>query len=243
MARNRFDSLSGGLVDSVIAGVGSQVSGVIQSVGTGQQASFSINSALGGAVESASGYALNQGQNYLVSQLSSSLGNSTNNALVNSVVTQVATAGINKAVGFVSQGISNLFTGGSNVTTAGLGAQAARSTISIPDSVASQLEDADYGGSTYTLSDIVFTLVPANAGAQTQQPPQTAPTTSWDVGFDEKAAASLPALDSLKGATALGGPSQGIPIGGKNFGAAYSTLGGRASQVVPVSNLRLEPLW
>lgn len=243
MARNRFDSLSGGLVDSVVAGIGNQASGLIQNIGTNQQASFSINSALGGVVESASGYALNQGQNYLLSQLGSSLGSSTNNALVNAVVTQVASAGINQAINFVSQAIPNPFRGGSNVTTAGLSQQAARGTVSIPDSVVSQLEDADYGGSTYTLSDIVFTLVPANAGAQTQPQPQTAPSLPLDVGFDPAAAASLPAVDSLKGATALRGPAQGANIGGKNFGAAYSTLGGRASQVKPLSNLRLEPLW
>jgi hypothetical protein len=243
MARKRFDSRNGGLVDSIVSGIGNQATSAIQGIGSGQNASFSINSILGNTIQSTSGYALNQGQNYLLSQISSGLGNSQNNAIVNAIATQVATAGVNQAIGFISQAIPNPFLGPSSVTTAGLGAQAARSTISIPDSVASQLEQADYGGSTYTLEDIVFTLVPANAGAQTQQPPQTAPTTSWDVGFDPKAAASIPAVDGLKGAAALAGPAKGVNIGGKNFGAAYSTLGGRASQVAPVSNVRLEPLW
>jgi len=180
--------------------------------------------------------------------MSSSLGNVTDNALVNSVITQVATAGINKAVGFVSEGITNLFTGGSatNVTTAGLSQQAARSTIGIPDSVASQLEDADYGGNTYTLNDIVFTLVPANAGAQTQQPPQASPTLPLDVGYDAKAAASLAPVDALKGATALAGPAKGTNIGGKNFGANYA-LGSapkvRNNLFENVAPLRAQPLW
>jgi hypothetical protein len=232
----RFNSINGGVVDSVIAGLGNNVSTNILNIGSGQNASFGINSVLGGVVQDTTGYYLNEGQNYLLSQLGSTLGNSAQSALVNAVTTQIATAGINQAISFVSQVIPNPFLGGSNVTLAGLGAQAARSTISIPDSVASQLEDADYGGSAYTLEDIVFTLVPANAGAQTQLPPQTAPTTSWDVGFDAEASKSIPAIDGFKTVIANEGFAKGQTVGGRNFGAAYTTLGGRASQVKPVGS-------
>lgn len=243
MARNRFDSRNGGLVDSVVASVGNQVAGSIQNIGSGRNASFSINSVLGGAVQNASGYALNQGQNYLLSQLGSGISNSQSSALANAVTTQIASAGINAAIGFVSQAIPNPFLGGSNVTTAGLGAQAARGSISIPDSIVSQMEAADYGGSTYTLNDIVFTLVPANAGAQTQQQPQTSPSLPLNVGFDAAAAKSLPSMDALKGATALAGPAKGVTVGGKNFGAGYTTLGGRASQVNAVGSALPKVNW
>lgn len=237
MARRRFDSLNGGLVDSVVAGVGNQAAEAIQTIGTGRQASFSINSALGGIVESTSGYALNQGQNYLVSQLGSSLGSSTSNALTNAVITQVASAGINQALNFVSQAIPNPFRGGSNVTTAGLSQQAARGTVSIPDSVVSQLEDADYGGSTYTLNDIVFTLVPANAGAQTQQPPQTPPIVPLNTGFNANAANSVPVVDAFKSSVALSGPSAGAQLGGSKYASSARSLGGNTSAY------SISPLW
>lgn len=243
MARDRFNSISGGLIDSVVAGIGNSVTQTIQNTGSGANASFSINSVLGTAIESTTGYALNAGQNYLLSQLGSSLTNSEQGAMANAVITQVASAGIDQALSFASSIISNPFTGPSSVTTAGLGAQAARGSKSISDSVASKLEAADYGGISYTLEDIVFTLVPSNAGAQTSPMGQSSPTIPWNVGFDENAAKSLPPVDALKGTTALNGPAKGVNIGGRNFGAAYTTLGGRASQVKPISPVRLEPFW
>lgn len=228
MAR-RFDSLSGGLVDTVVAGVGNNASTAIQNVGNGQRASFGINSILGGAVEDTSGYLLNQGQNYALNELGKSLGPGVNSQLANAVITQVAAAGLNQAINFVSQTIPNPFIGGggTNVTTAGLPAQSARGSISIPDSVASKLEDADYGGIAFTVQDIVFTLTPAEEGAQAAQQPQTSPTVPLDVGFNPAAAASLPPVNALKGATALRGPARGFgtnnSLGGKNLGAIYGS--------------------
>ena len=242
MAR-RFDSLSGGLVDTVVAGVGNNVPTAIQNIGSGQQASFGINSVLGGVVQDASGYALNAGQNYALNSLGSVLPPGESNALANSVITQVAAAGLNQAINFVSQSIPNPFLGGggANVTTAGLATQGSRGTISIPDSVASKLEDADYGGIAYTVQDIVFTLTPAEEGAQAAPSAQSAPTVPLDVGFDPAAAASLPAMDALKGATALRGPARGFgtnnSLGGKNLGAIYGSgnqLSASASGLQPI---------
>jgi hypothetical protein len=205
-----FNSLSGGLVDTVVAGVGNNVSTAIQNIGSGQ-ASFSINSVLGGVVQDASGYALNAGQNYVLNQLGASLGNSEYSALANAVVTQVATAGINQAINFVSQAIPNPFLGGggTNVTTAGLANQGSRGSISIPDDVVSRLEDADYGGIAYTVQDIVFTLTPAQPGAQAQQPPQTAPTVPLDVAFNPSTNLNNNAVDALKSQVAFNLPAKG----------------------------------
>jgi hypothetical protein len=204
-----FDSVNGGLVDSIVAGLGNNTAAGIENIGSGQSASFAINSILGGVVQDTTGYYLNEGQNYLLSQLGSTLGNSAQSALVNAVTTQIATAGINQAIRFVNGVIPNPFLGGSNVTTAGLSQQAARATISIPDSISSQLEEADYGGSTYTLSDITFTLVPANAGAQTAQPPQTAPLVDTNTAFSSKANLSPKALSVFKGDAAYTFPATG----------------------------------
>jgi hypothetical protein len=244
VARNRFDSISGGLIDTVIAGVGNNVSTAISNIGRGDQASFSLNSVTGGLVENATGYALNQGQNYLISQLTDSLTPSENNSVLNSVAAQVTAAGVNAAFDFVSQTFINPFVSGSgnNVTTAGLVAQGARSSISIPDSVVSRLEDADYGGIAYTVQDIVFTLTPAQPGAQAQQPPQTSPTMGWDQGFSADSAGTIPAVDALKGVTALNGPAKGVNVGGRNYGAIYGNgnqLGASTTGFKPL----LKPLF
>jgi hypothetical protein len=254
MARRRFDSVTGGLVDTVVSGVGARTATAIDQIGRGPNASFSVNPILGGIVEDTAGYALNTGQNYILSQMSERLTSPTKNALVDSVITQVATAGVNRALEFATQSIPFLGGQGLGATTAGLGAQAARSTVSIPDSVASKLEEADYGGITYTLQDITFTLTPANAGAQTQPPPQTPPTIPLDVGFDADAAKSLAPMDALKGSTALVGPARGLSpaaqgpagfgnnflLGGRNQGAIFGSgnqVGSAASGLKPIKPL------
>ena len=233
-----FNSTTGGLVDSIVAGLGNNISAGIQNIGSGQNASFSINSILGGVVQDTTGYALNAGENYLLGQLGSTLGNSSQSALVNAVTTQIATAGINQAINFVSQVIPNPFLGGgrTNVTTAGLGAQAARSTISIPDSIASQLEEADYGGSTYTLSDITFTLVPANAGAQTKESPQSSPIVDINTAFSSDANFSPKALGVFKGDAAYTFPATGAVSNSFGRGDFYSPAS--KATVTPI-----KPLW
>jgi hypothetical protein len=233
-----YNSTSGGLVNSVVAGISNNASTAIQNIGSGQSASFAINSVLGGIVQDSTGYGLNEGQNYLLSQLGSTLGNSAQGALVNAITTQIATAGLNQAAKFISQVIPNPFLGGggTNVTTAGLGAQAARATISIPDSIASKLEDADYGGSTYTLDDITFTLVPANTGAQTAQPPQTAPLVDINTAFSPNANFAPKALDALKGQTAYTFPAAGAVTNSFGTGDFYKPA-------TTVTSNFAKPLW
>lgn len=238
MARDSFNSLTGGLVNSVIANVGNSLSTSVQNLGNPNPssagwASVSINSLLSSTIQTSTGYALNAGENYLLSQLGSLMPRDENGALINAVITQVGAAGINQVAGFVSQATGNLFGGfGANVTTAGLGAQSSRGTRSVPNSVVSSLPQADYGGQTYTLNDIVFTLVPANAGAQTAPQVQSLPTVFGNVGFDPVAAASYPPMNALKGVTALAGPARGVNVGGRNYGANYSL--GSASKVKPL---------
>jgi hypothetical protein len=210
MARRRFDSITGGLVDTVVSGVGARTAAAIGQVGRGPNASFSVNPILGGIVEDTAGYALNTGQNYVLSQMSERLTSPTKNALVDSVITQVATAGVNRALEFATQSIPFLGGQGLGATTTGLAAQAARSTISIPDSVSSKLEEADYGGISYTLQDITFTLTPANAGAQTQPPPQTPPTIPVDTAFNPGVNLNNPSVQALKGKSALAYPATGF---------------------------------
>jgi hypothetical protein len=234
MAR-RFDSISGGLVDTIVASVGSSVSETVQSAVSGKQASFSINSVLGGAVQASSGYALNAGQNYILNQLGSSLGNTQFGELSTSIVTQVAAAGLSQATSFISQALPNPFIGGgsSNVTTAGLATIASKSSISIPDSVVSTLEDADYGGITYTVQDITFTLTPAEAGAQAQQPPQTGPKIPLDVAFNPNVDLSNSAIKAFKGNVALSGPATGF-----DFNRTADLV-----KVAPPTTKLAQPLW
>ena len=210
MARRRFDSVTGGLIDTVVSGVSSRMTTAIDQIGRGPNASFSVNPILGGIVEDTAGYALNTGQNYILSQMSERLTSPTKNALVDSVITQVATAGVNRAIEFATESIPFLGNQGLGATTTGLSAQAARSTVSIPDSVASKLEEADYGGIAYTLQDITFTLTPANTGAQTQPPPQTPPTIPVDTAFNPGVNLNNPSVQALKGNAALAYPATGF---------------------------------
>ena len=205
-----FDSVSGGLVDSLVAGLGNDASTQLANVFSGQQASFSVNSLLAGAVQNASSYGLNQGENYLLSQVSSLVPVSLGNGLANAVATQVASVGIQAASGFIQQGVQNLLglNQAPNVTTAGSAQQSARSTISIPDSVVQSLPEM--AGSSYTLEDIVFTLVPANAGAQTAPQPQSSPTLPLDQVWDVNAKIPDTYLKDLKTTFATKLPATGI---------------------------------
>lgn len=254
MARNSFNARTGGLVNTVVSNVATSVgSAAVTSIGnignpnpaSGGFASFSVNTLLADTIKTTSGIALNAGENYLTSQLQRALPRGENSAILNSVVTQVASAGIKQISNFASQSIGGLFGGlGNNVTTAGLGAQASRSSKSIPDSVASKLPQADYGGQTYTLENVVFTLVPANAGAQTAPQGQTPAKLPTDIGYSPAKAASLPSVDTLKKAMALTGPATGFDISGKNFGTNYSL--GSVPKIKPSlfeAPLRDRPLW
>ena len=105
-----------------------------------------------------------------------------------------------------------------SVTTAGLGSQSARTSKSIPDAIASTLPAADYGGRAHTLNDIVFTLVPANAGAQTAPVPQTAPSIPLNTAFSSESFIPAPALSALKSQAALAGPASGVTFNTAAFG-------------------------
>lgn len=206
-----FTNFGGGLINTVVAGAGNDISTGITNQLT-SNISFSVGDVLAGAVQDASSYALNDGSNYLTSQISSLVPTSIGNGLANAVATQVATVGINALRGFAEQGITSLLTGGSTPLS-GLqsGATANKGTISVPMSVVEQLPNAEYGGSVYNLSpDVIFTIVPANAGPQTQQPPQTFPYTEADIFFDPKyTGANLPGIQALKSTAALSGPGSG----------------------------------
>ena len=219
-----FTNFGGGLINTVVSGAGNNVSTELTNQLSGDVA-FSVGNVLAGAVEDSTGYFLNDGSNYFVSQLGSLLPSSEGNDLYNAVLTQVATVGINALTGFVGQGVEDLIGAAAPLTGLGSGTLG-RGSISFPMEYVQQLPDAEYAGGSYNLlGDVVFTITPANAGAQTQEPPQTSPTTEWDVGFDPSFSGTTPGIDALKGQTALVGPANGRfgnGLGGRNLGAAYS---------------------
>jgi hypothetical protein len=225
-----FTNFGGGLVNTIIAGAGNDLTtGISNSLSN--KAAFSVGSVLSNAVKNTSGVGLDSGSNYLLSQVSSLVPPSVGNGLSNAVATQVATVGINAAKGFVEQGLSNFLGGGRSNLISGLApsATANRGTISVPMGVVNQLPDSEYGGGAYTLTDIVFSVVPCNAGPQTQAQPQSTPAFSENTSFDADFAGKVPGLDSLKGQAALAGPGSGLNVGGRNFGANYRTSGGVAT--------------
>jgi hypothetical protein len=110
----------------------------------GSAVNIALNSALGTQVAGPQGLKLTSGANLLAST-------------VTPYVTSQVAAGINQA----SQGIANAIFGGANV---GTGRGNATNYKMFPGGGGEGA--ADYGGSSYTLSDVVFSLVPANRGPQ-----------------------------------------------------------------------------
>lgn len=233
-----FTNFGGGLVNTIIAGAGNDLTSSISNSLT-NKAAFSVGPILSNAVKNTSGVVLDSGSNYLLSQVNSLVPPTVGNGLANAVATQVATVGINAAKSFVEQGLSNFLGGGRSNLVSGLAPSgtANRGTISVPMDVVNQLPDSEYGGGAYTLTDIVFSVVPCNAGPQTQAQPQSAPAFSENTNFDADFAGITPGIDVLKGAAFGNGPGVGQNIGGRNYGANYITSGGVST------NQGISPLW
>lgn len=238
-----FSNFGGGLVNTIVAGAGNNIAtGLANQFSSNIQ--FSVNNVLSGAVRDASGYALDAGQNYLLNQVNGLVPPSVGNGLANAVVTQVASVGINAAKSFASQSVSNLLSGrpifegagsafGLGSSGAGTSGGGAGGFIGLH---AQGLPDADYGTNRFTTEEIVFSVVPSNAGPQTQTQPQTNPTLAldqvWAKGF------SLPeaGFPEFKSALAVDGP--GSPFSTKNLGAIYGNAGAKAAkQLTGINNI------
>jgi hypothetical protein len=229
-----FTNFSGGLVDSIAVGAGNSVSTGFANALTGGPVNFSVNSLTAGAVQNVSGYALNSGSNYFLDQVNRVVPTSVGNGLANAVATQVASVGLKAFQGFASQGIQNLFSG-NPISGLAPSATANKGTVSVPMSVVDQLPSADYGGSLYTLTDIVFSVVPANAGPQTQPQPQTAPTVPISTAFDSRNNFNPASVQALKGQTAYAFPAAG----------RTPQFNGASTFVKPaaISTKNIKPLW
>jgi hypothetical protein len=239
-----FSNFGGGLVNTIVAGAGNNISSGLANQLT-SNIQFSVSKVLANSVQDVSGYALDAGQNYLLSQLGNALPSGTNNQLANAVVTQVASVGLNAAKSFASKTISNVLSGQSLFsglgpaanTALGLGGGGAGGAGGFIGLNADGLPDADYGDNRFTTQDIVFSIVPANAGPQTQSQPQSSPTIDWTQGFNADFDNKLPGLGDLKGKAALAGPASGLNVGGKNFGSTY-----KAGKIVPSGTSGLQPI-
>ena len=74
------------------------------------------------------------------------------------------------------------------------------------------MPEAEYGGNRFTPQDIVFSVVPANAGPQTQAPPGTSPTVPLTSAFTPDFSKSPAILGDFKKALALDGPASGFQV-------------------------------
>lgn len=238
-----FTNFTGGLVNTVVAGLGNNISTELTNQLT-SNIQFSVGNVLAGAVESTSGYFLNEGSNYLLNQVSNVVPPSVGNGLANAVATQVASVGINAVRGFASQTVENLLAGRGpfdNGLTQGVLAGGQGGFLGLH---AEGLPDADYGGSSYNLTgtkDVVFSIVPANPGPQTQAQGQTAP--KWSLGDLANASFSPDngTLNSFKADLTKAGPGGGVNIGGRNFGQSYK-LGKVATDTGVTSNFKALPV-
>lgn len=243
-----FSNFGGGLVNTIVAGAGNNIATGLTNQFT-SNIQFSVGDVLAGAVTDASGYALNEGQNYLLNQVSNLVPPSVGNGLANAVVTQVASVGINAAKSFASQTVTNLLSGRPIFEGAGDafglgsagGGEAGGGAGGFIGLHAQGLPDADYGTNRFTTEEIVFSVVPTNAGPQTQAQPQSSPKLPldqvWKTGF------SLPeaGLPEFKSALAVAGP--GSQIATKNLGAIYGNAGAKAAQQIPaIQNISLNNL-
>lgn len=243
-----FSNFGGGLVNTVVAGAGNNISSQLANQFS-SNIQFSVNNVLSGAVTDATGYALDEGQNYLLNQVSSLVPPEIGNGLANAVVTQVASVGLNAAKSFASQTVTNLLTGrpifegagdafGLGSAGGGNSGGGAGGFIGLH---AQGLPEADYGTNRFTTEEIVFSVVPTNVGPQTQTQPQSSPTLAldqvWKTGF------SLPeaGFPELKSALAVAGP--GSQFASKSLGAIYGSEGANAVQKIPaIQNISLNNL-
>jgi len=239
-----FTNSSGGLVDTILAGAGNNIStGLANQLSSNIQ--FSVGSVLSGAVTDASGFLLNQGNNYLLSQISSAIPTSTTNSLGNAVVTQIASVGINAVQSFASSAISSLIGsafggGGGSGLPFGLGAAGGGASGGGAGGFiglhAEGLPEAEYGGQRFTTTDIVFSIVPANAGPQTQEQPQTAPTVGTSKNFSSKLpGAQNNTLAAFKKDLALGGPANGFQVKSGSFPGSVSNIKSPTSNFISPS--------
>jgi hypothetical protein len=234
-----FNNFGGGLVNTIVAGAGNDISAGLTNQLT-SNISFSVGDVLASTVQLSSGYALDEGANYLTSQVSSLVPTSVGNGIANAVATQVATVGISSLRGFAERTVTNIFSGQPIFSGLNTGATANKGTVSVPMSVVEQLPDADYGGSAYSITpDVVFSIVPANSGPQTEPQPETFPYTEADIGFDPKFAGATPGINALKGTTALEGASTGSVFGGGS--KALSTFGGANYSKIDTTTLSGTP--
>lgn len=226
-----FTPFGGGLVDTIVAGAANTTTtGLTNQLTSNIQ--FSVGSVLGGAVQDASGYSLAAGNSWALSQISAALPPGENNALTNAIVTQVAQVGLTAVQSFAEQTVQNLLTGqpifqglggifGSNSNNPS--GQGAGGFIGIH---AKDLPDAEYfpqGGdkNLYTTQEVVFTIIPANTGPQSQAQAQTAWKIPLNTAFKPDFSNQIPGLQVLKGGASLLGPSSGGNISGRNA-ASYS---------------------
>lgn len=238
-----FSNFGGGLVNTIVAGAGNNISTSLANQ-LNSNIQFSVGSVLAGAVQETSGYALDAGQNYLLSQIGGSLSSNVNNDLANAVVTQVASVGLNAARSFASQTISNVLSGAPAFSGIGgalegiIGGLAGGGAGGFIGLHAQDLPEANYGTNRFTTQDIVFSIVPSNAGPQTQAQPQSSPTLPLNYAFDPSFQAKIPGLDSLKGKLSTAGPGSGIDFSGSYLGGAG------ASSAVSYSSLSsIKPVW
>lgn len=237
-----FTNFSGGLVNTIVAGLGDNISAGLTNQLT-SNIQFSVGNVLAGAVESASGYFLDDGSNYLLNQVNGLVPPSVGNGLANAVVTQIASVGINAVRGFASQTVENLLDG-RGLFNNGLTGSVLSGGTGFLGLHADGLPNADYGGSSYNISganDVVFSVVPANPGPQSQPQGQTAP--KWSLGEVANASFSPDngALNSFKADLTKVGPGGGVNIGGRNFGQSYK-LGKVATDTGITSSFKSLPV-
>jgi len=141
------------------------------------------------------------------------------NLLGDSISQQVQQVGAASAFNFISQN-TPLTPAFSNplVTTAGLATQAALATIGIPQQIVNLLPTSEYSNRNYNLNDVTFTLLPANTGPQSVQPPQTSPTVPLNVAFNSK--------NQLYPSSALSALKQDVCL---NFAATGKTMNSAAA--------------
>jgi hypothetical protein len=136
----------------------------------GSAINIALNSALGTDVVGPQGLSLTSGANilastitpYVTGALAAGINQNINNSLKSAgpfgpILSNLGTSLVNQAFG----GIANAITGG---TTSGLGN--ATNYKMFPGGNGEGEAPADYGGSSYTLDDVVFSLQPANQGPQ-----------------------------------------------------------------------------
>lgn len=214
-------SFSGGFVGTVVGSLTNNITPALDGI-ISNPGSFAVSDTISYAVKDVANLSLQAGQNYALTQISSALPTSLQSDIAGQISNAAINAGINLATNAFANALTSQITdapgiGGGSGITGTVGPSGQQPGLA---GVTDSLPPADYGGNSYTLTEVVFTIVPYKTGASDAGGPQTSPIIPLSEAFNGNALPSFPGANALKTATNAFAQSGG----GGDLSGAFSSV-------------------